>query len=196
VSFTLAAISAFSFAAWADPPARYQVTKLTSDLSGAAPLDPVLQNSWGVAFTQNASPFWIADNATGCSTLYDGAGLLQPTADAFKGREPEAILAYAEAAIALCREHNFALWLGGARVQRGWALVELGHIEEGANEIRRGLDAWQVTGTQVAKPYFLALLADAELRMGRCADGLLFFYNGPAITEKLSDRFYELKFTG
>ena len=132
MSFTLAAISAFSFAAWADPPARYQVTKLTSDLSGAAPLDPVLQNSWGVAFTQNASPFWIADNATGCSTLYDGAGLLQPTADAFKGREPEAMLAYAEEAVALCREHNFALWLGGARVQRGWALVELSHIEEGA----------------------------------------------------------------
>jgi uncharacterized protein (TIGR03118 family) len=60
-------------------PNRYVVTNLTSDLPGVAPnTDPVLQNAWGVAFTPNASPFWIADNATGCSTLYDGTGLPQP----------------------------------------------------------------------------------------------------------------------
>src|ERR1700693_4626686 len=58
---------------------RYEVTKLTSDISGkAANTDPVLQNAWGVAFTPGASPFWIADNDTGCSTLYDGAGVPQP----------------------------------------------------------------------------------------------------------------------
>ena len=62
-----------------DPPNRYVVTPLTADLPGVAPnTDPVLQNAWGVAFTPGASPFWIADNATGCSTLYDGAGVPQP----------------------------------------------------------------------------------------------------------------------
>ncbi len=60
-------------------PNRYVVTNLTSDLLGIAPnTDPVLQNAWGVAFTPGASPFWIADNATGCSTLYDGSGVPQP----------------------------------------------------------------------------------------------------------------------
>jgi uncharacterized protein (TIGR03118 family) len=60
-------------------PNRYVVTNLTSDLPGMAPnTDPVLQNAWGVAFTPGASPFWIADNATGCSTLYDGQGVPQP----------------------------------------------------------------------------------------------------------------------
>lgn len=60
-------------------PNRYVVTKLTSDISGvAANTDPVLQNSWGVTFTPAASPFWIADNATGCSTLYDGDGTIVP----------------------------------------------------------------------------------------------------------------------
>jgi uncharacterized protein (TIGR03118 family) len=58
---------------------RYVVTNLTSDLRGIAPnTDSVLQNAWGVAFTPGASPFWIADNATGCSTLYDGSGVPQP----------------------------------------------------------------------------------------------------------------------
>jgi uncharacterized protein (TIGR03118 family) len=56
---------------------RYVVTTLTADLSGIAPhTDPVLQNAWGVAFTPGASPFWIADNATGCATLYDGQGAI------------------------------------------------------------------------------------------------------------------------
>jgi uncharacterized protein (TIGR03118 family) len=57
----------------------YLVAPLVSDLPGVAPnpTDPVLQNAWGVAFTPGASPFWISDNATGCSTLYDGTGVKQ-----------------------------------------------------------------------------------------------------------------------
>jgi len=60
-----------------DQPNRYAVTKLTSDLTGVASnTDPILQNSWGVAFTPGASPFWINDNDTGCATLYDGTGAI------------------------------------------------------------------------------------------------------------------------
>ena len=59
---------------------RYVVTNLTSDIPGVAPnTDPVLQNAWGVVFTPAGSPFWVSDNATGCSTLYDGTGVPQPT---------------------------------------------------------------------------------------------------------------------
>ena len=58
---------------------RYVITNLDSDLKGAAAVqDTVLQNSWGVAFSPAGSPFWIADNATGCSTLYDGDGTIVP----------------------------------------------------------------------------------------------------------------------
>jgi len=53
----------------------YAVTPLVSNLSGhAATQDPVMQNAWGVAFSPAGSPFWVNDNATGCSTLYDGVG--------------------------------------------------------------------------------------------------------------------------
>jgi uncharacterized protein (TIGR03118 family) len=53
----------------------YVVTPLVSNLAGAAPkVDGVLQNAWGIAFSPAASPFWVNDNATGCSTLYDGVG--------------------------------------------------------------------------------------------------------------------------
>ena len=53
----------------------YAVTSLVSDLKTGAPVqDVVLQNAWGVAFTPAGSPFWIADNATSCATLYNGDG--------------------------------------------------------------------------------------------------------------------------
>jgi uncharacterized protein (TIGR03118 family) len=57
----------------------YVVTPLVSNQPGKAPVtDPNLQNAWGVAFTPAASPFWIADNNSGLSTLYDGDGTIVP----------------------------------------------------------------------------------------------------------------------
>jgi predicted ATPase len=106
-------------------------------------------------------------------------------------REPEAAQAYAEEGIVLCREQSFALWLGGVTAHRGWALAELGDVEEGLSEIRQGMNAWLATGAEVAKPYFLALLADVERRLGECAEGLRGLDEGLAVMEELGDRFYE-----
>lgn len=54
----------------------YVINELVSDLPNVAKFqDPILQNAWGVAFSPGASPFWISDNATGCSTLYGGDGV-------------------------------------------------------------------------------------------------------------------------
>lgn len=43
-------------------------------LPGAANTDPNLVNPWGVTFTPT-SPFWISDNGTGVSTLYNALGV-------------------------------------------------------------------------------------------------------------------------
>ena len=49
-------------------------TNLTSDLPGVAGnQDPNLVNPWGIALGPT-TPFWISDNGTGLSTLYNGAG--------------------------------------------------------------------------------------------------------------------------
>jgi len=53
--------------------ASYHVTVLTSDQAGAPFLDANLQNPWGLAYSAT-SPFWIADNNTGVSTIYNGTG--------------------------------------------------------------------------------------------------------------------------
>lgn len=49
-------------------------TNLVSDVSGVARnTDTDLKNPWGVSFSPT-SPFWISNQASGTSTLYDGAG--------------------------------------------------------------------------------------------------------------------------
>jgi hypothetical protein len=56
------------------PGDEFTQTNLVSDLPGlAVSLDPHLVNPWGIAFGPT-SPFWISDNGTGLTTLYDGAG--------------------------------------------------------------------------------------------------------------------------
>jgi len=56
---------------------RYTQTNLVSNTAGAAPVtDPKLINPWGLS-RASGSPWWISDNATGFSTLYDGAGVKQ-----------------------------------------------------------------------------------------------------------------------
>ncbi|HEV2137066.1 MAG TPA: TIGR03118 family protein [Terracidiphilus sp.] len=53
---------------------HYTQTNLTSDQSGVATnTDPHLVNAWGL-FRGSSTPWWISDNGTGLSTLYDGAG--------------------------------------------------------------------------------------------------------------------------
>jgi uncharacterized protein (TIGR03118 family) len=63
--------------AFAAPPNAYVVTPLVSDQPGAPVRDKNLKNAWGVAFSPFGSPFWISDNASGKSTLYDGKGAKQ-----------------------------------------------------------------------------------------------------------------------
>src|SRR6267154_372507 len=56
---------------------HYTQTNLVSNVSGVAPVtDPQLINPWGIS-RGSASPWWISDNATGLSTLYNGAGAKQ-----------------------------------------------------------------------------------------------------------------------
>src|SRR5215469_17159092 len=56
---------------------RYNQTNLVSNTSEVAPVtDPQLINAWGIS-RHSGSPWWVSDNVTGVSTLYNGAGTKQ-----------------------------------------------------------------------------------------------------------------------
>jgi uncharacterized protein (TIGR03118 family) len=55
----------------------YQQTNLVSDMAGVANhTDPKLINPWGISFFPG-QPFWISDNNSGYSTVYDANGVTQ-----------------------------------------------------------------------------------------------------------------------
>jgi len=71
---------AMGFAAFTPSPATAQFTQvnLVGDVPGSAiNTDPNLKNGWGMAFLPGG-PFWVSDNFTGLSTLYDAFGNIVP----------------------------------------------------------------------------------------------------------------------
>jgi uncharacterized protein (TIGR03118 family) len=69
----LLALPAFTFAQ------QYQQTNLVSDIMGMAPtFDKNLKNPWGITRSPGGSPWWVANNNSGTSTLYDGTGAIIP----------------------------------------------------------------------------------------------------------------------
>jgi len=58
--------------------AQYHLTNLVSNQVHQAPtIDPLLANAWGLARSATG-PWWINDNDTGWSTIYDAAGKIEP----------------------------------------------------------------------------------------------------------------------
>ena len=78
----------------------YLVTVLVSNLAGVAPVtDAKLQNGWGIAASAT-SPWWVADNGSGWSTIYSGAGVKAALEVTVPGA-PTGIVAYAGTAFLL-----------------------------------------------------------------------------------------------
>lgn len=62
----------------AQTPQHYTQTNLTSSQASLAPTrDANLVNPWGLS-RSSKGPWWVADNGTGLSTLYDGTGKVIP----------------------------------------------------------------------------------------------------------------------
>jgi predicted ATPase len=87
-------------------------------------------------------------------------------------REAAAAEQAADALMALSTEHGLTDFLAWATVQRGWAIAHQGRHEEGIAQIKGGLATCRATGVELLQPYFLCLLADACMNMGRLDDGL------------------------
>src|SRR5207244_7137135 len=63
---------------------HYKQTNLVSDLASIStpnPPDPSLKNPWGLTRSPGGSPWWVSNNNSGTSTLYNGAGAAIPIKD-------------------------------------------------------------------------------------------------------------------
>jgi predicted ATPase len=97
----------------------------------------------------------------------------------------------AEAVIVLAHEQEVPLWAPFADIVRGWALAMQGQWEEGIAQIQRGLAATQDMKSVVARPVYLAMLAEAHATAGQIETGLGVLAEALACVERTEERYYE-----
>jgi DNA-binding winged helix-turn-helix (wHTH) protein/predicted ATPase len=106
-------------------------------------------------------------------------------------RESEETLEYAEAAIELAGKYGFAQWGAFGSSLRGWALSELGRVEEGITQMRQTLDIYRAIGSEISRPHFLALLAEALMATGELKEALQAVDEGVSVADATGQRYYE-----
>ncbi|MCZ6785477.1 MAG: AAA family ATPase [Proteobacteria bacterium] len=74
----------------------------------------------------------------------------------------------ADKVVALSEDRGFSLWLGAGQVLRGWAATQSEKPDEtGIAEIEAGIAQLAGTGTGVAAPIVLTMLAESQRALGR-----------------------------
>jgi TOMM system kinase/cyclase fusion protein len=103
-------------------------------------------------------------------------------------REQQATYERAEALMALATAQGFAQHVALATIMRGWVLAAQGQGAEGTAQMRQGLAAYQATGTERRRPYYLALLAEAYGSLGQTAEGLSLLAEALATVDRTGER--------
>ena len=106
-------------------------------------------------------------------------------------REGHCAQQHAEAAIVLAKEQGFPYWIAYSSILRGWTLAQQGQAREGIEQLHQGLTAWRATGAELARPYCLALLAEAYGMMGQPEIGLTALAEALTLVDKTGERHYE-----
>jgi DNA-binding SARP family transcriptional activator/predicted ATPase len=103
--------------------------------------------------------------------------------------ESKLAMQWAEREIAVCEEYALPLLTSQGTFQLGWALAELGDLDEGIARMRQGIAAISATGAQMGLPYFVALLGEALWKAGKPEDGLEEINTALAIARQQGARF-------
>jgi predicted ATPase len=106
-------------------------------------------------------------------------------------REGKAAQERAEAALTLSTDRGFTVWLASGTILRGWALAEQGQGKEGITQIRQGLAAYRATGSEISRPYYLTLLAEAYGKVGQPGEGLTTLAEALAVVDNTGERWWE-----
>src|SRR6185436_4870437 len=105
-------------------------------------------------------------------------------------REAQLSQEHAEAVIGVSSEHGLVMYQAQAEITLGWALIEQGRVEEAIEQMRQGLAAYQSTGTELLRPYFSALLAEAMGKARQHEGGLRLLEESLEVAHRSDDASY------
>jgi DNA-binding NtrC family response regulator/predicted ATPase/class 3 adenylate cyclase len=98
---------------------------------------------------------------------------------------------YAETTMTVATDLGFPAWVGQGLILGGWALAVQGHGAAGIAQIHQGLSARQATGADLARSYWLALLAEVHGEVGQAEEGLSVLAEAFAEVRKTGERWWE-----
>jgi predicted ATPase len=106
-------------------------------------------------------------------------------------REERMAQEHAEAALTVSSEHGLVMYQAMATIMQGWVLLQQGRPEEAIEQMRQGLAALQATGTELVRPHFLGLLAEALHKARRVEEGLRTLEEALAVAQRNGEGYYE-----
>ena len=106
-------------------------------------------------------------------------------------REERMAQVHAEACLVVAREHGLVMYQAMATVMRGWALIHQGRHEVAIEQMRQGLEALEATGTELLRPHFSGLLAEALAKAGQTEAGLRTLEGALAVAQGTGEGAYE-----
>ena len=105
----------------------------------------------------------------------------------FEG-DPAEVERLASDLIELSTRQNFAQFLAGGAVLRGWARSASGDRVDAISWIEDGIRDWQATGSMWSVPYFLALKAEALHLADRTGEALAAITEAEAVAQRTEER--------
>jgi serine/threonine protein kinase/tetratricopeptide (TPR) repeat protein len=105
-------------------------------------------------------------------------------------RNPAEVEHLASDLIELSTRQNFAFWLAGAEILRGWARSASGDTAEGISWIDDGIEDWRATGSTLIVPYYLGLKAEALHLADRTSEALEAINEAEALAEESEERWW------
>lgn len=107
-------------------------------------------------------------------------------------QEAQAAHDWAAGSIALAAQQGFsAQYVAWGTVPQGWALTQQEQWAAGMAKLREGSEAALATGSELWRPYFLALLAEAAGAASQPEDGLRLLAEAQDVMARTDERFYE-----
>jgi class 3 adenylate cyclase/predicted ATPase len=97
----------------------------------------------------------------------------------------------ASALIRLATEQGFPHLVATGTLFRGWAIGAGGAIEQGIEEMRRGLTLKDATGSQLKVPYYCGLLAGLKTTIDQQTDAASLLREAISKVEKTQERWFE-----
>jgi predicted ATPase len=105
-------------------------------------------------------------------------------------RNPAEVERCASNLIELSTRQNFATWLPGGAILRGWARSASGDTAEGIAWIVDGMGDYRATGSMLAMQYYLALKAEALHLADRTSEALEAIREAEALVERSEERWW------